>query len=103
MSTAAVVGTKEGEGPLADKFDVIGPDDKFPTHKGCEIFCNGKSKTASLRGPGFLSPHEPFRQVLSILSIFRKRCLGNTFDGKHSLAGICHQFYIYSGFFRSIL
>lgn len=29
MSTASVVGTKEGEGPLGDKFDVIGPDDKF--------------------------------------------------------------------------
>ena len=26
---STVVGTKEGEGPLADAFDCIGPDDKF--------------------------------------------------------------------------
>ena len=29
IGTASVVGTKEGEGPLADAFDCIGPDDKF--------------------------------------------------------------------------
>lgn len=29
ISTASVVGTKEGEGPLQDYFDVIGSDDKF--------------------------------------------------------------------------
>ena len=29
VSTASVVGTKEGEGPLKDLFDVIGADDKF--------------------------------------------------------------------------
>ena len=29
ISTASVVGQKEGEGPLADYFDVIGSDDKF--------------------------------------------------------------------------
>ena len=29
ISTASVVGKKEGEGPLKDCFDVIGQDDKF--------------------------------------------------------------------------
>ena len=29
ISTASVVGTKEGEGPLGEYFDVIGSDDKF--------------------------------------------------------------------------
>lgn len=29
VSTASVVGTKEGEGPLGAKFDVVGNDDKF--------------------------------------------------------------------------
>jgi stage V sporulation protein AD len=29
ISTASVVGSKEGEGPLGDYFDVIGSDDKF--------------------------------------------------------------------------
>ena len=29
ISTASVVGIKEGEGPLKDFFDVIGSDDKF--------------------------------------------------------------------------
>ena len=29
IGTASVVGTKEGEGPLAEEFDCIGSDDKF--------------------------------------------------------------------------
>ncbi len=29
ISAASVVGTKEGEGPLGEKFDVVGEDDKF--------------------------------------------------------------------------
>ena len=29
ISTANIVGKKEGEGPLAGHFDVIGEDDKF--------------------------------------------------------------------------
>lgn len=29
IGTASVVGTKEGEGPWAEEFDCIGPDDKF--------------------------------------------------------------------------
>ena len=34
IGTASVVGTKEGEGPLADAFDCIGPDDKFGHRHG---------------------------------------------------------------------
>ena len=29
VSSASIVGTKEGQGPLADEFDMIGADDKF--------------------------------------------------------------------------
>jgi stage V sporulation protein AD len=29
LNSASIVGTKEGEGPLADLFDVVGDDDKF--------------------------------------------------------------------------
>ena len=29
IGSASVVGTKEGEGPLAQEFDCIGDDDKF--------------------------------------------------------------------------
>ena len=29
IGTASVVGTKEGEGPIASEFDCIGEDDKF--------------------------------------------------------------------------
>ena len=29
LSWASVVGKKEGEGPLADTFDMVGPDDSF--------------------------------------------------------------------------
>ena len=31
-ASASVVGTKEGEGPFGDSFDVVGVDDKF----GCD-------------------------------------------------------------------
>ena len=30
IGTASVVGTKEGEGPLAEEFDCIGSDDRIP-------------------------------------------------------------------------
>ena len=34
IGTASVVGTKEGEGPLADAFDCIGPDDNLVSRHG---------------------------------------------------------------------
>ena len=33
ISTASIVGKKEGEGPLKDCFDVIGSDEKFGEEK----------------------------------------------------------------------
>lgn len=39
VSSASVVGKKEGEGPLADYFDMIGGDDKF----GCESWEEAES------------------------------------------------------------
>lgn len=39
VSSASVVGKKEGEGPLADYFDMIGEDDKF----GCESWEEAES------------------------------------------------------------
>ena len=46
IGTASVVGTKEGEGPLADAFDCIGPDDpataNMRTQRSC---CSAQDST----------------------------------------------------------
>ena len=39
-ASASVVGTKEGEGPLGDLFDVVGVDDKF----GCDTWEEAESE-----------------------------------------------------------
>ena len=52
IGTASVVGTKEGEGPLADAFDCIGPDDKFgqQTWEAAESSLQKENKTDAFNG-----------------------------------------------------
>ena len=43
--SASVVGTKEGQGPLAELFDMIGQDDMF----GCASWEEAESRAALIR------------------------------------------------------
>ena len=48
IGTASVVGTKEGEGPLADAFDCIGPDDKQSAERSIDA-CPRESRSKAGR------------------------------------------------------
>ena len=60
ISSASIVGKKEGEGPLGNRFDVVGEDDKFGqnTWEEAESALQKRAaqlamqKTAELPGPG---------------------------------------------------
>ena len=59
LSSASVVGTKEGEGPLADEFDCIGADDKFgqDTWEAAESSLQQEALTIAL-GKAKLAPED---------------------------------------------
>lgn len=59
LSSASVVGTKEGEGPLAHEFDCIGADDKFgqDTWEAAESSLQQESLTLAL-GKAHLEPED---------------------------------------------
>ncbi|MCM1283818.1 MAG: stage V sporulation protein AD [Muribaculaceae bacterium] len=59
LSSASVVGTKEGEGPLAEEFDCIGEDDKFgqDTWEAAESTLQQEALTLAL-GKADMQPEE---------------------------------------------
>lgn len=81
MSTASVVGTKEGQGPLADKFDVIGADDKFgqDTWEEAESSLQKEAVTLTL-GKGKVEENE-------IRYLFAGDLLGQTIASSFGLKG----------------